>query len=360
MRAAPALLALALAPGALLAAQGGWTPPQPPCDLPPANSKINNAITALRTAGEKPESRDQQLVQAKRLLTDAILQDKQDANPAAWYYLGRLAVITSDVAGADTALARAATLAPKCAEDIASYRHDLWGELLNNGLAVWQDGKQDSGLALLRRAARLEPTNPKALAAAAALLASRGNDDSALVYYRLAAKAAGADTAFARDKRDALANAWHLVVRKVQGHPAAQRALRLRAGLDSTQRGIASDSTVLARLLASSQSRKARGTRLAPADQQLFTRDSTARAQAVAQRRAHLATALGQIAADSGALAAAFAPAIDALSEYVAAYPEEPEAAIAPATLYAQSGHATRAAAAFDSLAAHPPGPAAH
>src|SRR6266700_3510392 len=208
MRAAAALLALALAPGALLAAQGGWTPPQPPCDLPPANSKINNAITALKTASEKPESRDQQLAQAKRLLSDAILQDKQDANPAAWYYLGRLAVIASDVAGADSALARAA-----------------------------------------------------------ALLASRGNDDSALVYYRLAAKAAGADTAFARDKRDALANAWHLVVRRVQGHPAAQRVLRLRAGLDSMQRGITGDSTVLARLLASSQSRKTRGTRLAPADQ---------------------------------------------------------------------------------------------
>src|SRR5205823_5098919 len=231
MRAAAALLALALAPGGLLPAQGGWTPPRPPCDLPPANSKINNAITALRTAGEKPESRDQQLVQAKRLLSDAILQDKQDANPAAWYYLGRLAVTTGDVAGADSALARAARLAPKCADDIATYRHDLWGELLNNGLAAWQDGKQDSGLALLRA--------------------------------------------------------------------AAQRVLRLRAGLDSTQRGITSDSTVLARLLASSQSRKARGTRLAPADQQLFTRDSTARAQAVAQRRAHLAAALGQIAADS-------------------------------------------------------------
>src|SRR5207248_74825 len=219
---------------------------------------------------------DQQLAQAKRLLTDAILQDKQDANPAAWYYLGRLAVITSDVAGADSALARAATLAPKCTDDIATYRHDLWGELLNNGLAVWQDGKQDSGLALLRGAARLEPANPKALAAAAAPLARP-------------------------------------------------------------------------------QARKTRGTRLAPADQQLFARDSTARAQGVAQRRAHLAASLGQIAADSSALVAAFAPAIDALSDYVAAYPGEPEAAISLATLYAQSGRGALAAAVFDSLAAHAP-----
>src|SRR5437868_6922115 len=335
---------LLVAPGISLA-QAGWIPPQPPCELPPANSKINNAIAALRGAADKPESRDQQLAQAKRLLSDAIVQDNQGANPAAWYYLGRLAVTTSDVAGADTALARAAALAPTCADDIARYRHDLWGDLLNNGLAAWQDGRQDSGLVLLRLAVRLEPANPKPLAAAAGLLASRGNDDSAFAYYRLAAKTAGADTGFATDKRDALANAWHLVVRRVQGHPAAQRALRLRAGLDSTQREIASDSTVLARLLASSQSRKARGTRLAPADQQLFTRDSTARAQAVAQRRAHLATALGQIAADSSALAAAFAPAIDALSEYVRAYPGEPEAATSLATLYAQSGRWAPAAA---------------
>src|SRR5437879_10950640 len=92
MRVVAALLALALAPAASLPAQGGWIPPGTPCDLPPANSKINNAIAALKAAAEKPESRDQQLGQAKRLLTEAIVQDKQDANPAAWYYLGRLGV----------------------------------------------------------------------------------------------------------------------------------------------------------------------------------------------------------------------------------------------------------------------------
>src|SRR5256884_2221356 len=220
MRAAAALLALAFAPGALLAAQGGWSPPRPPCDLPPANSKINNAITALNPAGEKPESRDQQLAQAKRLLSDAILQDKQAATPAAWYYLGRLAVITGDVAGADSALARAATLAPKCADDIATYRHDLWGELLNNGLAAWQDGKQDSGLALLRAAARLEPANPKARAAAAALLASRGNDDSALVYYRLPPKAARPGTALPRRQTGAPPEPRALVGRRGPRAPA--------------------------------------------------------------------------------------------------------------------------------------------
>jgi hypothetical protein len=50
---------------------------------------------------------------------------------------------------------------------------------------------------------------------------------------------------------------------------------------------------------------------------------------------------------------AAFAPAIAALRDFVAAYPVDPEAAIALATLYAQSARPNEAAAAFDSLTAH-------
>ncbi len=119
------------------------------------------------------------------------------------------------------------------------------------------------------------------------------------------------------------------------------------------QRGLTNDSTLLARLVTSSQSRKARGAKLTPADQQLFTRDSTARAQAVARQRAALAAAVQQLAADSSALTAAFAPGIEALKDALVAYPAEIDAATTLATLYAQSGHAVQAAAVFDSLVAH-------
>src|SRR5439155_276061 len=78
----------------------------------------------------------------------------------------------------------------------------------------------------------------------------------------------------------------------------------------------------------------------------------TARAQAVARQRAALAAAVQQLAADSSALSAAFAPAIDALKDALAAYPGEIDAATTLATLYAQSGHAAQAAAVFDSLVA--------
>src|SRR5947207_3943851 len=336
-----------------LAAQESFGPPQAPCQLTQSNSKINNGIQALKTAVEKPDQRATQLAQARKALTDAIVQDGQSGNPAAWYYLGRHAVLAGDAAAADTAFARAASLAPACVADIATYRDELWGRLVNDALTVSQDGKLDSALALLHAAARLEPHNPKAFATAAALYASRGNDDSAYAYYRLAGRSAGDDTTYASDKREALSNAWHLLVRKVQGHPAAQRAARVRGSLDSLQRAIPADSIVLARLVGSSQSRKARGAKLAPADQQLFTRDSTARAQAVARGRSALAAALQQLAADSTALTAAFAPAIGALNEYVAAFPADFDAATTLATLYAQSGHGNQAAAVFDSLGAH-------
>ena len=349
-----ALLALVSSlAGAPLAAQGAWLPPQSPCEVTPGNSKINNGIQVLRGTADNPDQAGPQLAQAKKLFSDAILQDNQAANPAAWYYLGRAYVVAGDVVGADSALGRAESLAPKCAEDIAIHRSDLWGKVVNDGLAAWQEGRSDSAMALLHAAARLEPRNPKTFATIAGLYASRGLDDSAFAYYRLAARTGGDDPAVAQERREALANAWHLVVRKVQGHPAAQRTGRVRAGLDSMRRGLSTDSTVLARLVGSSQSRKARGAKLAPADQQLFTRDSTARAQAVASKRAALAAALQQLATDSSALAAAFGPAIDALNEYLTAYPGEVEAATSLATLYAQSGRAIQAAAAFDSLSAH-------
>src|SRR2546426_626772 len=356
MRAVARVAVLALATGPLgvsLAAQAGWEPPRPPCELLPGTSKVDKGMQALRGAVEKPDQRDPQLAQAKKTLSDAIVQDNQGANPAAWYYLGRYYLAVGDVAGADTALARAATLAPKCAEDVATYRGELLNQLVNDGLTAWQDGKQDSALVLLQVAARLEPHNPKSFATVAALYASRANDDSAFAYYRLAARTPRGAPPLPPDKTAGLLTTRHLCVRKVQGHPAAQRAARVRASLDSIQRGITNDSTVLARLVASSQSRKARDAELAPADQKLFGRDSTARAQAVARQRATLAAAVQQIAADSSALTAAFAPAIDALKEHLAAYPGEIDAATTLATLYAQSGHTAQAAAVFDSLAAH-------
>src|SRR5256886_9640245 len=92
--------------------------------------------------------------------------------------------------------------------------------------------------------------------------AGKDNYDSALVYYRRTVEAAGNDTAFAKDKRDALSNVARLLVGRAQNDAAAQDYARLRASVDPIARGLERDSTTLAHLTASPQSRKARGRRL--------------------------------------------------------------------------------------------------
>src|SRR5207237_1025156 len=200
----------------------GWVPPQPPCEISAAHFKVNGGVLHLKTAAEKPDQRNGQLAEARRVLVEAILQDKQEKNPGAWYYLGRYYFEIGDAAGADSALARALALAPPCRQDIDGYRRRLWANTLNAGLAAWQGGKEDSAVALFGLAARLAPGNPKAFVALAGLYAGKDNYDSALVYYRRTVEAAGNDTAFAKDKRDALSNVARLLVGRAQNDAAAQ------------------------------------------------------------------------------------------------------------------------------------------
>src|SRR5436309_1144706 len=101
---------------------------------------------------------------------------------------------------------------------------------------------------------------------------------------------------------------------------------------------------------------RARRRQLAPADQKLFTRDSTARSQAVAQARASRAATLTELAESDRVLQTAFAAAIAALKEYLAVYPDAVEAAVALAALLGQSNRLAESAAVFDSLSAHAKG----
>src|SRR2546422_641150 len=151
---------LSAAPASLWG-QGQWVPPQPPCDLPAGHFKVTGGVLYLKNAAEKPNQRDQQLAQARKVLTEAIAQDHQEKNPAAWYYLGRYYFEVSDARGTDTAFARALALQPKCADDIRGYRSQVWAKTVNGGLAAWQEGKEDSAVVLFHLAARLEPTNRK-------------------------------------------------------------------------------------------------------------------------------------------------------------------------------------------------------
>src|SRR3989442_2557145 len=207
-----AITALCSAVTAPLLAQGSWVTPQPPCEISAAHFKVNGGVLHLKAAAEKPDQRTGQLAEARRVLVEAILQDKQDKNPGAWYYLGRYYFETGDAAGADSALARALALAPQCKQDIDGYRRRLWASTLNAGLAPWQGGNEDSAVALFRFPARLAPANPKAFVALAGLYAGKENYDSPLVYHPRPGGAAGNDPALPKDKTGALGKPPRILV----------------------------------------------------------------------------------------------------------------------------------------------------
>ena len=345
-----AVLALAALAGALPLAAQSWTPPQPPCDIKAGHFRVNSAIVNLKTAAEKPNARDRMLRATVDVLTRAITGDAQDKNPAAWYYLGRYYVAVGDAGGADSAFDRAEALAPQCRQDIAGYRQALWGDVVGAGMRNWQENRPDSAKLLLRQAGALRPDQPRPFFSLGQLYASQDQLDSAALYVTKAAELAGNDSAFAEIKKDALGAVARLSLRKVQSDPAVQRWQRTRLSRDSIQRLLAIDSIVLARIQASAASRRARGARLAPADQQAFARDSGQRAQGVTERRAALAARAAQVAADSSAAHPAFEPAIQALRGYLAAYPDATDAVTGLASLYYQSGRAREAEAAFDAI----------
>ena len=354
MRSAAVTIGLLTLGAVGLAAQAkAWVEPKPPCDIKPGFFRINSAIVDLQHAAQQPQMRDHLLGQAQEVLVRTIREDKQDRNPAAWYYLGRYYVEQGDAIGADTAFARAASLAPQCKADIASYVTPLAQATLNQGLTLWQAGNKDSGAILLRRAYAIDSTQLRALFQLGLLYIDANQLDSASAVLRRAAQASATDTSYSDARRDALLTVARISMRKVQSDPAVQKWQHTRYSRDSLAPYLASDSTILARMQASAASRRSRGARLSPTDQQSFSHDSAARADAVSRDRA-ARDALQQLAvSDSTAAQAVFEPAIASYRELVAAYPSNAEAAASLATIYVQAGRRGEAVTVFDGLFAH-------
>jgi len=348
-----AALVVAAVP-ALVAQQGPWVGPQPPCSLQPGHFRITSAVLNLKLAAEQPTQRDRMLRQTQDVLVRTIRDDKQDKNPAAWYYLGRYYIEMGDAVGADTAFDRAEALAPQCAADIRGYRATLAEDVLNRGLAAWQGGSPDSAALLLRQAYALDPTRPKALFQLGSLYAGQNQLDSATAVLQEAARVAGTDTAYADSKRDALHTIARLAFRRSLADAAVQKWQRSRFSRDSLLPWVTNDSAIVARMQQSSASRRARGARLSAADQQSFSRDSSLRADSLASRRALRDGLRQQASADSVAAQPALEPAIAAYRSLVGAYPANAEATTALSAAYAQAGRVAEAASAFDGLFARP------
>ncbi len=194
-----------------LAAQQQQQPPrwaEPKCDLKPNDPLVNQGMGYLKdaTTTRFEDQKKKDLSDAQRLLTQALTTGKQDKNPAAWYYLGRYYIMTSDAPGVDSAFTHAQTLKPDCKGDIDIWRRYVWVPTFNAGIAAWQANNVDSAIASFRRASALLPDEPTAPKYAATLYYNTGKADSAVVYFRRAADVAAADPKFAQDRKDALFN----------------------------------------------------------------------------------------------------------------------------------------------------------
>ena len=220
--------ALLVAGGATPAAAQQWTAAK--CDLSTKHYLVNSGVLYLRSATETKfaDKRTKDLKDADKVLHEALTTGGQEKNPAAWYYLARYYALQNDLAGADTAFARAQALAPGCKEDISTWRRVFWVPVFNDGVKAWQAGNTDSAIASFRRANAIYGGEPSGFIYLGTLFAGREAPDSSLrkrdstkyrtdsivfatradssaKYFKLAVPAAS-DPKFAKEKRDALFN----------------------------------------------------------------------------------------------------------------------------------------------------------
>src|SRR5918994_578023 len=123
--------------------------------------------------------------QQQKVLLEAMQQNGQASNPAAWYYLGRIYLQRGDLYGADSALTRAEKMAPACAKEIDGYRRNAWVALIQGGNGLEEQKNPDSALVMYRQAGVMYRKSPIAYYQAAAVFNEKGATDSAAHYYGL-------------------------------------------------------------------------------------------------------------------------------------------------------------------------------
>lgn len=166
----------------------------PECGLKAGHFKVSSGATYLKTGVETgvPANKARALSSGQKVLLEAIQQNDQEKNPAAWYYLGRIYLQQGDLTGADSAFTKAEALSPACKQDIAGQRYNGWVPLVNAAITFGKEQKNDSALALFRQANSIYRDKPQAYSGAAVIFANKRQDDSAIVYLQKAVEIATA------------------------------------------------------------------------------------------------------------------------------------------------------------------------
>ena len=196
-----------------------YTPPT--CGLKAGHFKVQSGATYLKTGVETevPENRVRALASGKKVLLEALEQNKQEKNPALWFYLGRIYLQQGDITGADTAFTRAEALSPGCKKDISAVRSLGWVPLVNAGITFTKEEKNDSALALYRQANTIYRDKPIAFLNAGVIFANAGQADSAIFYFQKASEIAE-QTNSVEDRNLATRN-WGALLQRTGRHQEA-------------------------------------------------------------------------------------------------------------------------------------------
>ena len=162
----------------------------PACGIKAGHFKVSSGATYLKTGTETevPANRTRVLNSGHKVILEAIQQNGQDKNPAAWYYLGRIYLQQGDIVGADSAFTKAETMAPGCKQEISKLRYAGWVPLVNAGIEFAKAEKNDSAVALFREANTIYRDKPVAYLNAGVIFANGGQTDSAIAYWQKAAE----------------------------------------------------------------------------------------------------------------------------------------------------------------------------
>ena len=164
----------------------------PECGLKSGHFKVSSGASYLKSGIENsvPDNQKRSFDSGEKVLNEAIVQNGQDKNPAAWYYLGRIYLQQGDIIGADTALARASQMAPACDKEINAYRQNAWVALIKGGNTFEEQKNLDSALVLYRQAGMMLHTSAIPYYQAANVFNTKGQPDSAAAYFGKAVAAA--------------------------------------------------------------------------------------------------------------------------------------------------------------------------
>ncbi len=170
----------------------------PGCDIKAGHFKVSSAGTYLKSAYENPDGprRERLLRDADRVLREAMTENDQADNGAAWYYQGRVNLMQGDLRGADSAFTKAEQMLPDCREDIKHYRQRAGTVLTNPAGEFAKAEKSDSALALFRESLVIYREFPTAYYNMGILFTNAEQADSATWYFTKAAELAAADARF--------------------------------------------------------------------------------------------------------------------------------------------------------------------